>query len=107
MVAIPELEDGRVVDLQLSMVQTSMSSCCRPPIVARVGIIGSIKTSVSECAGIAAGIVMASGRLTIKFDELQPRGAQPLSERWHEPLHQLVAEMVVCLALSAQAFRVE
>ena len=41
--------------------------------------------------------------LAIDIEHLQPRGVQPLHKHRQEPLHHLVAEMVVRLAFAAQA----
>ena len=50
---------------------------------------------------------MRQAGLAVDVEQLQPGRLQALDQHRHEALHQLVAEVVVRLALAAQALAVE
>ena len=68
---------------------------------------GTIDASSTGARTIDAGLACSDTNLPVHVQELHPRGLQPVNDIGGEPLHQLVAELVILLDLAAQAGTVE
>ena len=68
---------------------------------------GIIDAGSSGSGTIDAGLDCSDTNLPVHVQELHPRGLQPVNDIGGEPLHQLVAELVILLDLAAQAGTVE
>src|SRR5215207_8281947 len=66
-----------------------------------------LATTANGAGTISAGIRSAGNRVTIDVEQLEACGLQALLQRGRKATHQLIAELVIGVALAAQACTVE